>query len=155
MIDIEKNELMAEDLKEMLLKYNIFNGTFIYFNNKRVSYRKGNLEVEENIKAEDYLEWGNPETISISYEGVDSLYLLVNGYAYGKEDREKAEMVMNELEEIEKKYNRWFEKGNDNILFFIDNDDEVSSNEENDFKKWGNLIEDVEKYHLSNKDIDK
>ena len=154
MTSIEKNELMAEDLKEMLLKYNIFYGTSIYFNNKRVSYREGNLEVEENIKVEDYLEWGNPDTISISYEGVDSLYLLVNGYAYEENDKEKAAKVMNELRDIEKKYNRWFDLGNENILYFVEDDEVSSSNEENDSDEWGNLVEDSEKYHLSNKDID-
>ena len=149
MTSIEKNELMAEDLKEILLKYKIFNGTSIYFNNKRVGFSNGNLKVEDNIKVKDYLEWGNPETVTLSYEGVDSLYLLVNGYAYEENDKEKSEKVMNELSKIEKKYNRWFNIGNDNILYFVE-DNEVSSNEE-DNDEWGNLLEDVEKYHLSNK----
>lgn len=154
MTSIEKNELMAEDLKEMLLKYKIFNGTSIYFNNKRVVFSNGNLKVEDNIKVEDYLEWGNPDTISISYEGVDSLYLLINGFANEEDDKEKAAKVMNELRDIEKKYNRWFDLGNENILYFVEDDEVSSSNEENDSDEWGNLVEDSEKYHLSNKDID-
>lgn len=145
---------MAEDLKEMLLKYKIFNGTSIYFNNKRVVFSNDNLKVEENIKVEDYLEWGNPETVTLSYEGVDSLYLLVNGYAYEENDKEKAEKVMDELSKIEEKYNRWFDIGNENILYFVENDEVGSSNNDidEDNNDWVNLVEDVEKYHLSNKD---
>lgn len=146
MTNIDKNELMAEEIKELLIKYNICNGTGIYYNNKRVWCHKGQIEVMEGVKIEDYLEWGNPETLTLSYEGVDSLYLLVNGYASEKEDKEKADKVMAELLEIGKKYNRWFDKGNDNILFYID--DEESSSDDEDEINWGKLGGEVDKYYL-------
>lgn len=126
MIRTEINELLIKDILKLLIDYDICNGTSIYYNNKRLWCNKGESELSiDNIRVEDCLEYCNPETVNLYYEGIDSLFLYINRYEPNeKEEHDKADRIYNELYEVGKKYGMWFDLGSDNILFFIDDNDD-------------------------------
>ncbi|AWI06719.1 hypothetical protein [Clostridium drakei] len=102
------NEKMACELKALLEKYNIFHGTRIYFNNKCLHDRNGKIELIENIKVEEWLEWCNPEMVSMSFEGANSIYPILNDEC---ENREMCTKIYNKFLEIGKEYDRFYEQG--------------------------------------------
>ena len=123
MTNEEKNEKMALEIKELLVKYDIFHLTRIYFNNKCFSSPPEEKEVIESIKVEDHLEWCNPEMVNMSFEGDASLYMIVNWYIEGKEAEDKANRVINEFADICEKYNRHYNLGDDCTLYFKSRED--------------------------------
>lgn len=126
MTNAEINEVMVVEIKDLLLKYDIFHGTNMYFNGKRLKVVKGEIVVKDDVNVIDYCTWCNPDMITISYEGDNSLYLLINGY-FNADDKDKANKVIDELNAIGDKYNRYFEIGDDTTLFFISTDDDTTS----------------------------
>jgi len=123
MTNEEINEKMVSDIEELLLKYNLFHGTKIYFNNKCVSDIGAQRVIRENIEVEKCQDWCNPKMISMAYEGADSFYLVVNGYAKSEDERKRANKITSELIKISERYNRYFELGTDTTLYFVSDDD--------------------------------
>lgn len=113
MTDEELNEALAYEIKDFLLKYKIFNDTCIYFNDKRIrrNYETNRLVVEKNIDVTKYLKFCNPKTVSMSFEGDNSLYPIINWDVGNAKSIQKAEKLRGELSEIFRKYNRWYDVG--------------------------------------------
>lgn len=133
MKNIEINEKMVAEIKELLLKYDLFHGTTIYYNDRCMYDTKEGIVEKEGVNVEDYLTYFNADMVTLSYEGVNSLFLMVNGYAYEEEHKEKAKVVVDELYKIGEKYNRYYEIGDDKSLFYVsDTDNEFSR----DLAKW-------------------
>lgn len=101
----EENEKLAKELKELLIKHSMYIDVRIYFNNRAFDSEEGLIE---NIKAEDYFEYVEEDSVSMSFEGE-----LYEEMASGGDIHEK-------IEEIGEKYGRYFEFGNMwNISFYI------------------------------------
>jgi len=73
----EKNRRLADCIKEFLERYSLNIDTRIYFNNMCYSFdSSGNMTVIKNIKASDYFEYANDDTVSMTFEG--PLYNALN-----------------------------------------------------------------------------
>lgn len=69
----KKNEKLANDIAQLMLKNDVALDTRIYFNNKCI---KDGIEIVENIKGSTYFEYANDETVSMSFEG--AMYHIIN-----------------------------------------------------------------------------
>ena len=69
---------IAKTIEKFLNKYNVASDVRIYFSNKCWDYNEGKKTILKDIKASDYLEYGNDDTISMSFEG--SFYDIINSY---------------------------------------------------------------------------
>lgn len=123
MTNEEINQKMVLDIEELLLKYDLFHSTKIYFNNKCIADIGNEIVVHDHVKVEACQDWCNPSMISMSYEGVHSLYFVVNGNAQTDEERKRANTITSQLIRISAKYNRYFELGTDTTLYFVSEDD--------------------------------
>jgi hypothetical protein len=98
----EKNKLLADDLKDFLLRHS-FGDTRIYFNDMCYHFNSScELSTMEDIKGSTYFEYANDETVSMSFEG--QLNHLINGYIFNRK-------VMDEFEEIFNKHKCYYELG--------------------------------------------
>lgn len=111
-----KEEKLAKDIIDFLLKHEIFDDTFIYVNGKRYSTWNGEHEynygtsswdkvyVEDDKDPKDYFEWAG-KYLSMSFEG--PLYDLINyGFEFG------SYKTIDELTEIFHKHGFYWELGN-------------------------------------------
>lgn len=90
----KRNEKLANDIKKFIMSNKLNQDVRIYFNNKCYDFCDGGEpKVIEDIKATSYFEYGNDETVSMSFEG--RLNHILN---YG------------ESRSIESKFNKIFEK---------------------------------------------
>jgi hypothetical protein len=96
-----EHEIKIEELAkkiELLIKYhNVWSDVRIYYNGKAVCSNDGFIP-EINVK--DYLEYGNPDTISMSFEG--PLYEVIN-YTGGR--------FLDDFNDIIKSYGYYYEQG--------------------------------------------
>lgn len=66
----ELNEKIGQALIEYVQKHEFGTCTTIYFNNKRIRFDDATeYTTTTNINVRDYLEYSNPQTVSMSYEG--------------------------------------------------------------------------------------
>lgn len=111
-----KEEKLAKDIIDFLLKHEIFDDTFIYVNGKRYGTYDGeghynygtnswdNVYVEDNKDPKDYFEYAG-DHLSMSFEG--PLYDLINyGFEFG------SYKTVDELTEIFHKHGFYWELGN-------------------------------------------
>ena len=97
--DIEK---LATEIKDYLIKYDMWDYTRIYFNEK--CYDSEKKEIIENIYPEEYFEYvASDHILSMSFEG--TLYEILNYYI----DLPK---TLEEFNNIFKKYGVYYELGN-------------------------------------------
>lgn len=112
-----KNEKLARDIIDFLIKHAAWLDTYIYVNNKRFGCKgldgkhhyDNNWDcvyVEDGINPKDYFEYADPNTLSMSFEG--PLYDILN-YSYAYKDYEKAE---EEFSKLLAKYGYYYELGN-------------------------------------------
>jgi hypothetical protein len=99
----EKMKEIAYAIKNLLEnnKYkgnNFYSDVTIYFNNCRL-FDDG--RIEENIDVRDYLEYGNPDTLSVVFEG--PLYSVMN-YDFGHP-------IVKKLDDLLKSYGYYFDLG--------------------------------------------
>ena len=110
-----KNESLARDIYNWCIKNGLWMDVCIYFNGKAwSSSRKWSCvdgkKIDEDLyeyhdkNPLSYFEYGNPETVSISFEG--GLNHILNGYSTGCYDLAK------EFRELFRKYDYYFEMGN-------------------------------------------
>ena len=78
--------------------------TRIYFNNKAWCWYNGSKQTIEDIKASDYTEYANDDTITCTFEG--AVYEALN---YDDHNRWK---LREELEDVLSAYGYYFEMGN-------------------------------------------
>lgn len=99
----EKNEKLANDIRDFLLKNNLAVDTRIYFN--RMAYDSINstneYELLNDITPTDYFEYANNETVSMSFEG--ELYHLINHRTNSG--------LYKKFEKIFEKHNCWIQLG--------------------------------------------
>ena len=85
-----KKTKVAKTIEKFIRKYGLDSDVRIYFSNKCWDYdSSGRKTVIEDIKASDYFEYANDDTISMSFEG--GLYEHLNmhyGYAIFNEFNE-------------------------------------------------------------------
>lgn len=88
----EKMELLAKDIYKWCVKKDLWGDNIIYFNGKAWSsspewHGDQGKQIAENLyeyegkNPKDYFEYGNPDTLSMSFEG--PLYHVLNGYTGG------------------------------------------------------------------------
>lgn len=135
MTNYETNEMMAKELAELLKKYDVFHDTSIFYNGKRMTNddEKQEITVYENINLKDFLNSGNPDMITVQYQGENSLYMVVNGYADGVDAVKRSNRIVSELIKIGEKYNRWYELGSNTNLYFVSDEDTVFTTKKFDF----------------------
>ena len=108
-----KMQTLAMEIYSYCKEKGLWGDNIIYFNNKAWSFDddwngdKGkkigeDLYEYENRNPLDYFEYANPDTLSMSFEGV--LYEALNGYWYHSKAEE-------ELQAIFEKYGYYFEYG--------------------------------------------
>ena len=103
---MKKTEI-ARKIESWMKKNDLLTDTRIYLNGKAWNYNsRGTKVVMENIHATDYLEYGNNDTISMSFEG--GLYNVLN-YAYDSKHYEKLQA---EFYDILGDYGYYYELGN-------------------------------------------
>lgn len=107
-----QKEKLAIEIIKYLIKRDLFYDTCIYINNQRWSTNKKDnttekrisdettVYVEDNIDVLDYIVYGNPETITASFEG--PLYHEIN-YGSGK--------AITDINKILDKYGMYLEQG--------------------------------------------
>ncbi|MDI3537229.1 MAG: hypothetical protein PWP16_1713 [Eubacteriaceae bacterium] len=137
MTNYEINEVMAQEIAEILKKYDLFNETQIFYNQKMMTYdyEKQESIIQENIELADYADHGNPDMITIQYQGENSLYMIVNGFADGVEEVKRCNRIVSELIKLGEKHNRWYELGSKNNLYYVSDEDDVYTTERFDFTK--------------------
>jgi hypothetical protein len=64
-----KKTKVAKTIEKFIRKYELDSDVRIYFSNKCWAYESGKKTVIEDIKASDYFEYANDDTISMSFEG--------------------------------------------------------------------------------------
>ena len=107
-------QALAKEIYDWCVERHLWDDNIIYFNGKAwsTSARWGDVYgkkigdelyeyVDKNPK--DYFEYGNPDTLSMSFEGL--LYDVLNGYWYGGRRQE-------EFSKIFEKYGYYYELGN-------------------------------------------
>lgn len=111
MTNEQRNEMLAREIREWLLKNRMWQDVTIYFNGKAYSTDDGghhytndpeHLIELDNVNPLDYFKYVNPETVSMSFEGM--LYDVLNSY-----DDDPLEMEFSKLFE---KYGLYYELGN-------------------------------------------
>lgn len=129
MTNYETNEVMALEIAELLNKYNVFHDTNIFYNAKLMTVDSDTQEltVKENIDITTYVEHGNPDMITLQYQGNDSLYMIVNGFAKDVESIKKANRIVSELIKLGDRHNRWYELGSDTSMYFVSDEEDVFS----------------------------
>ena len=112
MTNEQRNEMLAREIREWLLKNYMWQDVTIYFNGKAYSTDDGNghhytndpehLIELNNVNPLDYFEYVNPETVSMSFEGM--LYDVLNSYDCDSLEREFSKLF--------EKYGLYYELGN-------------------------------------------
>ena len=127
MTNYETNEVMVKELIEMLKKYDVFHDTQIFYNGKMIisDSETQELIVKENVDVKDYVEHGNPDMITVQYEGEKSLFKVVNGHAKDIDEIKRVNRIVRELIRLGEKYNRWYELGSNTSLYFVSDEDDV------------------------------
>lgn len=127
MTNYDTNEVMALEIADLLKKYDLYHNTNIFFNNKlmTIDEQTQELMIKDHIDLHDYAEHGNPDTITLQYQGPNSLEMIVNGSAKTVEEIKKSNRIVSSLIRLSDKYNRWYELGSDTILYFVSNDEDV------------------------------
>lgn len=98
---MEKNEKLAGEIIGLLKEHGCWFDASLMYNNKRVS---SNGRVEENVNVREMIEYCNPETITMTFEG--PFYRAMN---YGREfDNHK---LYNQFNKLIEKYGYYFEFG--------------------------------------------
>ncbi|WKY46595.1 hypothetical protein Q5O24_09395 [Eubacteriaceae bacterium ES3] len=142
MTNYETNEVMAQEIAEMLRKFDIFNETQIFYNQKMMTYdnEKQEFITKENIEVSEYADHGNPDMITIQYQGENSLYMIVNGFAESLEEVKRCNRIVLELIKLGEKYNRWYELGSKINLYYVSDEDDVYTTSRFDFTKTSELL---------------
>lgn len=101
----ERNEKLANEIKDWLVQNGFVIDNRIYFNGKCFDsigngHNDDGYRIIEDIKPSDYFEYANDDTVSMSFEG--ELYDLIN-YEGGK--------LLNEFNEVFSRNNCYFELG--------------------------------------------
>lgn len=127
MTNYETNEAMAQEIADLLKKYDLFHNTNIFYNDKLMTVNPATQELveKEDIDLHDYVDHGNPDMITIQYEGDHSLFMIVNGFAKDVEHIKKANRIVSGLIKLSEKYNRWYELGSNNCLYFVSDEEDV------------------------------
>ena len=113
-VAFSKYKLLAIDIYEWCVKHDLWGDNTIYFDGKAWSNSeawggvKGKKIAEDLYEYDDknpcdYFEYGNPETLSMSFEG--SLYYILNGYT------SRAWKLEEQFNNLFKKYNLYYELG--------------------------------------------
>lgn len=87
---LQKIEKLANEMIKYLKKQELFHDTSVYFNSKRI---KSSGEIEEDIDVTKYIEYCNPEAITMTFEG--PLYMHMNGHIKGSKVYEKLNSIAN------------------------------------------------------------
>lgn len=109
-----KMELLAKDVYQWCVKKHLWGDNIIYFNGKAWSSSpewsgvqgkqiSENLYEYMNKNPKDYFEYGNPDTLSMSFEG--PLYHVLNAYVSGWTKLEK------QFTKLFEKYGMYYEMG--------------------------------------------
>lgn len=94
------NEKIATEIKDFILKRKIGGDLRIYFDDNAFEIdHNENVSLLKGISAIDYVEYANPETVTMSYEG--KFYEHMNGYgqnqSYDTKIREEFEKIVNKF----------------------------------------------------------
>jgi hypothetical protein len=105
----EKNEKLANDLRDFIVKHEIID-TRIYFNNVCYDWSGNDFgdtsyKLLEDIKSTEFFEYGNDNTVSMSFEGF--LYDVINYESFHPEHRP----ILKEFDEIFEKHDCYYELG--------------------------------------------
>ncbi|WP_430510758.1 hypothetical protein [Gottfriedia solisilvae] len=97
----EFNQALANEIRDFLLKNEVFTDTRIYFNNMAYSIKYTNYETIENINAFDYVEYGSDDILIMVFEG--TLYSMINHH--------EIPSLLIEFDEIFERHGVYYELG--------------------------------------------
>jgi hypothetical protein len=95
-----RNLLLATDLQKFLMENDMIKDTRIYFDG--VAIENGERLIQ-NVKASEFFEYGNDETVALSFESTD-LYTILN---YGGNNE-----ILKKLDEVFERHGAYYELGN-------------------------------------------
>ena len=102
----EKTEI-ARTIEKWGKSHDLLSDTRIYFGNKAWAYdSSGKRSIIKDVKATDYLPYGNDDTVSMSFEGP-----LHEVFEYGW-STESGRARLNEFDELMDDLGVWYERGN-------------------------------------------
>lgn len=99
-------ETLTNEIINFLKKHELFYDISIYCNNKK--YHDGNngeIEIIDDINPADIVEYNNPDTITMTFEG--GFYHIIN-YDY---DMSYCDFIIEEFDKILDKYGLYYELG--------------------------------------------
>ena len=100
---------LAYEIAELLSDRGYEGDMAIYFNGKRLQCftdeDHDGWKLEEGYKGSDYTEYANDDTITMTFEGIYSIYDEINGYS-------RRTNVIDEFESLLESYGYYFELGN-------------------------------------------
>lgn len=100
---------LAYEIADFLDHHDLNMDTSIYFNNKALRSKKEgeeyNWTLMKDIKGSDYTEYANDKTITMTFEGIGSMYNIINGYENGYYFRDQ-------FDELLEDYGYYYQLGN-------------------------------------------
>lgn len=102
----KRNEMLANKIREFLIKNELTGDVRIYFNNMCYSWNSDGNEYEtlKDIKASHYFEGANDELVSMTFEGI--FYDVINRY-HGESIADKFDDLLEENGYCYEFYNSW------------------------------------------------
>lgn len=103
-MDSRKIKELANEIKEFIIKNEMDSDIRIYFNGRCYDCNSdGKWQILEDMKASEYFDYANDDTLSMSFEG--PLYTIFADPSIGKD-------IVNRFDKIFEKYNCYYEFGN-------------------------------------------
>lgn len=106
---MDKINELVEKIVKLLDKHNYSGDTAIYFDNKRLAtFNDENYGIwilQSGYKGSDYTEYANNDTITMTFEGMFSIYNIINCYS-------SDEKFLGEFDRLLESYGYYYELGN-------------------------------------------
>ena len=102
-----KKTEIARAIEKWGKSHDLLYDTRIYFSNKAWNYdSSGNRSIIKDVKATDYLQYGNDDTLSMSFEG-PLHFVFEHGWS-----TEEGRTRLDEFHQLMDGLGVWFERGN-------------------------------------------
>lgn len=107
-LTLKNREVIFEKIKKLIQKMDMLRSVTFFFNNKRIMYKcDSTVVIEEDMKATDYCDYANDDTLTVVFDGGDLWEVLNCSFGYSMKDEFDSKM-----EKILKPYNLYYEMGN-------------------------------------------
>jgi len=99
---------IAKKIESWMKRNGLLTDTRIYFDNKAWNYdSSGNRSIIKDVKATDYFQYGNDDTVSMSFDGGGLHRVLECGWS-----TEHGRKLLGEFNDLIDSLGVWYERGN-------------------------------------------